>query len=368
MITQEKSRLKHIWLIISRRTVLMLTAVVVLLIAVTAVISASAKEISITEINEFNGTNETHKVYTFTGGSVGEFLRMRNLDLRQTDKINIPIDREITTDEQIVIMRGKEITIIADGVKRGAVVTKADAHAALVEAGYVPSEQDEISVKPSGDLASSDTIEFVTVSVTEDIKKEEIEPAIEYVDDPSLTVGETRVIDEGQSGVREIKSVTTYRSGEQFNSELLDVSVTVAPKSKVVAVGTKTPETVTALMPAGTIKVSDTGGTINGMKYSRKINMTATAYSTSPSENGGYSVSAMGGKLGFGIAAIDPRVVPLGSKVYVTSPDGTWNYGIASAEDTGGAIKGNRIDLCYEGSVSEVNMFGRRSCVVYILE
>ena len=96
--------------------------------------------------------------------------------------------------------------------------------------------------------------------------------------------------------------------------------------------------------------------------------MTATAYSTSPSENGGYTVSAMGNSLGYGIVAVDPSVVPLGSKVYVESTDGTWTYGVASAEDTGGAIKGNRIDLCYEGSVASVNTFGRRSCNVYILE
>ena len=96
--------------------------------------------------------------------------------------------------------------------------------------------------------------------------------------------------------------------------------------------------------------------------------MTATAYSTSPSENGGYTVSALGNPLGFGIVAVDPSIIPLGSKVYVTSTDGSWTYGVASAEDTGGAIKGNRIDLCFNGTVSEVNKFGRKSCIVYVLE
>jgi 3D (Asp-Asp-Asp) domain-containing protein len=76
----------------------------------------------------------------------------------------------------------------------------------------------------------------------------------------------------------------------------------------------------------------------------------------------------MGNQLGYGIVAVDPSVIPLGSKVYVTSADGSWTYGVASAEDTGGAIKGNKIDLCYSGSSSDVNGFGRRSCVVYILE
>lgn len=112
--------------------------------------------------------------------------------------------------------------------------------------------------------------------------------------------------------------------------------------------------------------VGGSENTIDGMSYSRRIDMTATAYSTAPEENGGYSVSAMGGPLGYGVVAVDPNVIPLGSTVYVTAPDGSWSYGVASAEDTGGAIKGNRIDLCYE-SAGEVDRFGRRGCVVYVL-
>ena len=93
--------------------------------------------------------------------------------------------------------------------------------------------------------------------------------------------------------------------------------------------------------------------------------MTATAYSTDPSENAGYTVSAMGNPLGYGIVAVDPNVIPLGSTVYVTAPDGSWVYGVASAEDTGGAIKGNKIDLCFPYNN---DAFGRRSCVVYVLD
>ncbi|MCH5213302.1 MAG: G5 domain-containing protein [Oscillospiraceae bacterium] len=365
---REKRRLTE-----SRRRMASIIAVVTIIVIITgAVFTASAKEISITEIDEFNGTNETKTVYTLTGGKVGDILDKHDLNVHECDKINVPIDKEITGDEEIVIKRGKEITIVADGVESGAIVTKADAHDALVEAGYIPSETDEISVNNGGDLTSGDRIEFVTVSNTEDVVNEAIEQETEYVDDPDLPVGETRVIDEGCSGVREIRSSVIYRSGEEFYREILSDTVTEEPQKTIIAVGTKTPEptvapvaAVTRLSSAST--VSDTGGTINGMSYSRKINMTATAYSTSPSENGGYTTSAMGNSLRYGIVAIDPSIVPLGSRVYVASADGSWTYGVASAEDTGGAIKGNRIDLCYE-SIGEANRFGRRGCVVYILD
>ncbi len=355
-----------------RRKTSIVAIITILVITTGAVLTASAKEINITEIDEFKGTNETRTIYTFSGSSVGEILDKQNMDISEHDKINVPVDKEVSDNEEIIITRGKEITIVADGVESGAVVTKADARDALVEAGYIPSETDEIFVE-GGDLADGGRIEFVSVSNTEDVVNEEIAQETEYVDDPELPEGETRVVNEGQAGVREIRSNVTYRAGEEFYREVVSNVITEEPQKTVIAVGSKKPDptpapVVTKPSAAGTLSVSDTGGAINGRSYSRKIHMTATAYSTSPAENDGYSVSAMGNPLRYGIVAVDPSVIPLGSTVYVTSEDGSWVYGVASAEDTGGAIKGNRIDLCYEGSAGSVNNFGRRGCVVYVLD
>ena len=67
------------------------------------------------------------------------------------------------------------------------------------------------------------------------------------------------------------------------------------------------------------------------------------------------------------IVAVDPKVIPLGTKLYIQSLDGTKDYGFAIAEDTGGAIKGNKIDLFFESS-EQVYKFGRRKVKVYILK
>ena len=63
----------------------------------------------------------------------------------------------------------------------------------------------------------------------------------------------------------------------------------------------------------------------------------------------------MGLTPGFGIVAVDPTVIPLGTKLYIESPDGgkSWTYGYCIAGDTGGAIKGNRVDLCYNARRKE---------------
>jgi 3D (Asp-Asp-Asp) domain-containing protein len=231
----------------------------------------------------------------------------------------------------------------------------------------LPQENDEITID-GANVATSDTIELVAVDSKEVEVTSSVDFDTEYVEDSTLEKGKTKVITEGEKGEKVSVQKVTYRDGEEISRETLSEDITSEPVTQVVAKGTKEAVKTVTSPSKGSVFSSDTGNTINGMKYTKKITMQATAYSTSPSENGGYTVSAMGNPLGHGIVAIDPSVVPLGSKVYVESTDGSWTYGIASAEDTGGAIKGNRIDLCYEGSVASVNTFGRRSCNVYILE
>ncbi len=349
-----------------RKMLSIFTVAAICTVSVGAVYSASAKEVTITEINEFNGTNQTVTLKTRVD-NVEQALEEHGVDVSESDKINVPVDSELDKTNNIVITRGKQVTIKNGDAEEVVTVTKADTTDALVEAGYIPGEYDEISSNGQS-VADSDTIEIVSVSYEEEKQVTPIEFSVEYIDDPSIPKGETRVVTEGSAGEKTTVYNVEYRNNIEVSRNIVSESVTKEPVNKVIANGTKEPvKTVTAPSSTPTSSV-DSGNTINGMKYKKKITMTATAYSTSPSENGGYTVSAMGNSLGYGIVAIDPSIVPLGSKVYVESTDGTWTYGVASAEDTGGAIKGNRIDLCYEGSVASVNTFGRRSCNVYILE
>lgn len=344
------------------------------LISLTATIfgtvyGASAKEITITEINEFTGMNESKTVRT-RSDNVEEVLEEHGLDIGEADKLNVSTEQAVTDNDDIVIKRGKKVTIKVGGQESVVTVTKADLTDALVEAGYIPGEYDVIS--SNGDtLADGDTIELVAVSHTEETVTEPISKGIEYVEDSTLIKGQEKVVDEGCDGTKEIKYKVVYNNGNEVSREVISETVTVEPKNKIIAQGTMSPTpepqkmTVSETLNNTKSTVNDDGGTVNGYKYSKKITMTATAYSTSASENGGYTVSAMGNPLKYGVVAVDPNVIPLGSKVYVTAADGSWTYGVASAEDTGGAIKGNKIDLCYP---SNATAFGRRSCVVYVLE
>jgi 3D (Asp-Asp-Asp) domain-containing protein len=93
------------------------------------------------------------------------------------------------------------------------------------------------------------------------------------------------------------------------------------------------------------------------------LTMSATAYDPSPQTigRGATGRTATGRRATYGVVAVDPRVIPLGTLLFVEG------YGLALACDTGGAIKGNRIDLCYD-SRSTANAFGRKNVRVHILK
>ena len=102
----------------------------------------------------------------------------------------------------------------------------------------------------------------------------------------------------------------------------------------------------------------DTGAYDYGSQYASIMAMEATAYL--PTDGSGAGITAMGIPATYGVAAVDPSVIPLGSRLYVPG------YGEAIAADTGSAINGYKIDLCME-SYEEAMNFGRRTITVYVL-
>ncbi len=97
---------------------------------------------------------------------------------------------------------------------------------------------------------------------------------------------------------------------------------------------------------------------VSGHAYNAVYTMEATAYL--PTDGGGNGITASGMYAQRGVVAVDPNVIPLGTRLYIPG------YGEAIAADTGGAIRGDRIDLCME-SYGECMQFGRRYVEVYVL-
>ncbi len=174
---------------------------------------------------------------------------------------------------------------------------------------------------------------------------------IDYIDTEDLPEGNEEVISEGIDGEVSITTKVVFYGGEEYLRKVIGEDVTLAPINKVVRRGVaKSVET-----PQGKLK------------YSNVITMNASAYTPGYESTGknpgdaGYGKTATGSTATKGIVAVDPNVIALGTKVYIPG------YGVAVAADTGGAIVGNKIDLCYDSLTDAVN-FGRRNIKVYILK
>ena len=153
------------------------------------------------------------------------------------------------------------------------------------------------------------------------------------------------VVTAGAPGEKVVTYRLTLRDGVETAREKVGEEITRQPVEEVVNRGA-----------GGEIVV-------NGQRYnfSQALTMRATAYTT---ENKSWKWTASGTVARVGAVAVDKSVIPLGSKLYIVAPDGSWCYGIAVAEDTG--VRGNGIDLYYN-TYNECINFGVRSALVYVL-
>ncbi|MGB4337393.1 MAG: 3D domain-containing protein [Bacillota bacterium] len=170
------------------------------------------------------------------------------------------------------------------------------------------------------------------------------------VNDPTLDKGQVRVLKQGADGAKEQMVLITRDQAGNRTETVMREWVSVEPKPTIMAVGSREPLRV----------LVTSRGTFT---YRKVLDMVATAYEPGPVSCGEHAdgYTAIGLKAEPGIVAVDPRVIPLRTKLYVEG------YGPAIAGDVGGAIKGNRIDLLFR-TVEECIQYGRRRVKVYILE
>lgn len=203
--------------------------------------------------------------------------------------------------------------------------------------------------------ADDTVVTYENETVTESVKYTTVKRL-----NASLQPGETVTVRDGVDGEKVVTYRVKYENGVEVSREAVEAVVVSYPVIKVVEYGAENSVSVN-------METSDEAVDSSKLNYSYYIDCEATAYDLSPEENGGYGgQSATGVPLDKGVIAVDPKVIPLGTRVYIEAVDGSWSYGYAVAADTGGAIKGKRVDLCYR-TQSECIQFGRRACRVYIL-
>ena len=239
-----------------------------------------------------------------------------------------------------------DVTVHVDGREHTVYTGDATVEEIVQKAGVLLDADDETEPARGETITGETEISVIRVTTEQEVKTKSISYETVEKKSKKLYRGETKVKREGKDGTLEKTYELVYRNGELSERNLIQKKVTKEPVDEIVLVGTKQPKVKTA---SGSVA------------YSRMLTVEATAYS-------GGGLTASGTSARVGAIAVDPSVIPLGSRLYITSADGSsWVYGYATAEDTGGAIKGNRIDL-YFSSEGECQSFGRQSAIVYVLE
>ncbi len=184
--------------------------------------------------------------------------------------------------------------------------------------------------------------------------------------DSSIAEGESVVLTKGVDGQMSSTANVVYVDGQETDRTILSQTVIQQPVDEVVAIGTgpktASPDDISGEMVIGDgYIITETG---EYLVFSDVLHVEATAYTHT--DAGCDYITAMGTTVKLGTVAVDPRLIPYGTRMFIVSDDGEYIYGIATAEDCGGDIKENRIDLYYPTN-SECTRFGRRDCTVYIL-
>lgn len=270
-------------------------------------------------------------------------LKKADLTLKEGDELARSEDGGVIT---LSIARSFPIYIEADNATVMVLLAKGTVADALQKAGLTCGGEDQMNYAPADALVSGMKIKLDRVTTEQVVVTKSIDYDTKEVYTDSLYVGNREVAQKGKDGEKECTYSVTYINGKETERKLLGEKVTKEPVEKIVRVGTKTKDN---FKPSSSAPAS----------YKKVMTMNCTAYSAGGS-------TATGRPAQWGVIAVDPKVIPLGTRVYVESVDGKFIYGNAIAADTGGAIKGNIIDICVN-TRKEAYAFGRRPVRVYIL-
>lgn len=167
--------------------------------------------------------------------------------------------------------------------------------------------------------------------------------AIHHQPDSSLAKGKSEIHQRGRAGERMKTVRQLVQNGKVVKTIVEGMRVVRKSRPEVIDYGTAHP--------------ISRGGPV--LQFSKALSVLATAYWPDPAWSNGYT--ATGVKAKYGIVAVDPRVIPLGTHLYIPG------YGFAVAEDTGGGIIGDHIDLCYDTAQQAID-WGAQHITVYILK
>ncbi|MGM9567652.1 MAG: 3D domain-containing protein [Clostridia bacterium] len=300
--------------------------------------------------------NNNETVITTYANTLSDLLEEQSIESEDVTDSSVDLHSDLYDGQKVDVKVAFDYKVLVDG-KTLDVALAAETVADVVSgAGVELSEYDIVEPALSTLAADDMVIDIHRVTIEEEIRETELAYSVETKKDSTIVSGDKIVVQSGKTGLRTDTYRVTYRDGELYDEELISTEV-IDPVTEVVAVGTGT-----SVRPVVADKNSENESTAsfstapNGRTCVKVLTCKATAYHSSDG-----SLTKSGTLPRVGIIAVDPSVIPLGTELYVEG------YGYCVAEDTGGLIKGNRIDIYLDSDAECIN-WGVRNVTVYILE
>lgn len=269
-----------------------------------------------------------------TAQTVGEALRQAEITIYLGDLVLPNLGALVSPGLRVEIERSKPILLHVDQrtmKTRSRGQTVGDA---LVEAGVGISGLDKVT--PALDTRLKDDLEISITRVRETIEvKEQIVPfETVFQPDPNLAIDTQQQTTSGAEGITRQRYRVRYEDGQEISRTLEDTWVAQEPAQRIIAYGQLIePQTITT--PEG-----------EQITYWRKIRMYASSYSAATAgvdtDESWYGRTYTGDSMRKGVVAVDPKIIPLRSKIFVSG------YGYGDALDVGSAIRSRHIDLGYD--------------------
>ena len=319
--------------------------IILILLCISAVTFTLLSQKKITVV--ING--KPQKIITFRS-TVKSTLDSKKIVLGAKDKIWPSINSRIHSNETINIKRAVNVNITVDGKIISLLSSEDNISSLFKTEGISLGTNDKVKPSLNTSLSQGMNIQIVrvTTKVIAETKPIDFKTVVKY--DSSIPNTQRKTVQDGSKGETTIQNDVTYEDGKEVSRKAINQSVTKNPSDKIVVAGTY------PLMPVSR------GG--DPVPYAKTINMRATAYYATSGIGKTYTASgrkAVRDPDGYSTIAVDPSVIPLGTKLFVEG------YGFAIAAETGTGVTGNHIDVFFD-TYSEACNWAVKYVNVYILK
>ncbi|WP_405354470.1 G5 domain-containing protein [Ruminococcus sp.] len=282
-------------------------------------------------------------------GTVEEVLNRTGITLAENQSVTPSLNTVIQGDMNIYVYNAKTVKLTTNGTEMSVKAPEGTVENALNILGYSVTDDDILSVDKNAQIEDGMKITLKKVKYVDEVSTEKIAYDTVEKDSDEILTGESEVSQKGVDGEKQVTKRCKYIDGKYDSTKVIDEKVTKEPVDKIVLNGTK--------------KATTTDSSGAPVSYRYMVSGSGTAYTAAPG-----SLTATGAEVYEGGVAVNPAIIPYGSKLYIEAADGSHVYGYATAIDTGGALMDGSaiVDLFYFSYDDCVN-FGRRDVNVYVL-